>query len=63
MLFAILAPLALECIVRVAHCLCVEIEQLAKVVLGEMASCVFCFIHHTGGQVLLLTSEGSVKLF
>jgi hypothetical protein len=46
MLFAIPAPFTFECIVRIAHCFRVEIEQLAKVVLGEMTGSVFCFVDH-----------------
>lgn len=55
-LFAILAPLALVGIVRVADGLGVEVEELAQIILRKMPRSVFRLVHNARRQVLLLTS-------
>lgn len=36
----------------------VKLEELAEVVLREMPSGIFRFVHHAGREILLLTSGG-----
>ena len=47
------------CVARRVH---VEIEQLPKIILGEVPSCVFCLIDDASREVLLLTPVLSVRI-
>jgi hypothetical protein len=52
-LLSISASFAFESIMRVTNSLLVELEQLSKIVAGEMTLSVFGCIDDTGGQILL----------
>lgn len=49
----VLAPFALERLVRLAERLLVEKEQLAERVQREVPLCIFFLVHDRGGQSLL----------
>ena len=62
-LSTVLAPFALERVVRVADGVFVEGEQLSECVDGEVSLCVFLLIHDGGGKSLLASLSLEDLLF
>ena len=53
-LFPALTSFTFIRVVRITERLGIELEELSEIILGEVSGRIFCFVHHTSGEILLL---------